>query len=274
VEGLIAVADDDGQRSVIRLVSPADGCAETVFQGDLVVRRVALEPAGRGVLFHGVGRSDRADLGTWRLVPGSGAAAVQILRPLSASDPIVRAIGRIWSTELRASHDGTQLAVQSCGASKCRTRVADLQTGAVRGLDDPEQSDLIGIDGTRAVTFNACTGLPCRLVATELDTGRQVVLAEAATSAATTMVDGRLVVAVTLAEHGAIGSMVIDAATGRSWPLATPAPGMTFLQFGGSATAGVEVPPGWVGAAGDARTGPLAIDPTQALSTPTTEESR
>jgi hypothetical protein len=260
VDGRIAVATDDGLRSLVQLVSPAEGCMRTVLRTGMVVRQAVPEPAGAGILFHGLRRSDRADMGVWRVVPGTDQAPVQVLAPLPASDPAVGRIGRVWSTELVESADGGQLAVQSCGADACRTRLLDLASGGVRRLDDAGQGQLVGFDRHLAVTFRAGTGLPCELIATDLATGHQAVLAAEAVGAATTVVDGRLVVAAQIVADGAESLVGIDAASARTWSLAGRPDGISLLPSGGASSAGAEVVPGRVAAiraTGDA----VEIDP-------------
>jgi hypothetical protein len=47
-------------------------------------------------------------------------------------------------------------------------------------LDSPELGTIVGLDGDRAVTYEACRGLPCPIVSTDLRTGDRRLLAEAA----------------------------------------------------------------------------------------------
>ena len=47
-------------------------------------------------------------------------------------------------------------------------------------LDSPELGQIVGLDGDLAVTYEACRGLPCPIVSTDLWTGERRVLAPAA----------------------------------------------------------------------------------------------
>jgi len=88
--------------------------------------------------------------------------------------------GRTFSTEFTWDVAGDRLAVQSCGELSCRIRVISPRGGPVVTLDSPDLGTLVGLDGDRAVTYQACRGLPCPIVSTDLRTGDRRLLADAA----------------------------------------------------------------------------------------------
>ena len=62
----------------------------------------------------------------------------------------------------------------------CRIRVIAPGGGPTVTLDSPELGQIVGLDGDLAVTYEACRGLPCPIVSTDLRTGDRRVLAPAA----------------------------------------------------------------------------------------------
>ncbi len=272
VDGWVVVAADDGQESTIALISPRAGCAATVHRDRQVVRQAILQPGTGKILFHSVGRSDRADLGVHITHPGSGRAPAQILPPLAATDPALAGVGRIWSTRLQLAHGAAQLAVQHCGEQACRTRLLDLGSGRSGWLPGNAHGLIAGLDSQTVVMFDACPGLPCPLVATALDGGGDRLLSAAAHSAQTVVVGERLVVVVVEEEHGGRKLMAIDAADGRRHRLAVDPSAMAVLPSLAS-TAGLEPRPGWIAALDERDGRPLGLDLTSLLAT-ATEVSR
>ncbi len=118
-------------------------------------------------------RSSRRDLGVW-LRPLDGALpARRVLEPLPSDDRF----GRTFSTEFTWDLSGSALAVQACGATACRTRVLPTDGDPVITLDEPDLGPLVGLDEDRLVSYQACRGLPCPIVATDLATGERTMLA-------------------------------------------------------------------------------------------------
>jgi hypothetical protein len=255
VGGQIVVASDDGTRSEVRLVAPGRQCAELVHASSDVVRQAIVAPTGEALLFHAVGRVDRTDRGVWHLPFGNGASARLLLPPLDPGGPVLAAIGRVWTTELRASHDGELLAVESCGEVACRTRLAPIggrrQSPRVTEVAGP----VVGLDGQLLVRLDPCDGQGCVLVATALTSGRDRPLAQGISSATTLVVDGRLLAVGTRSTGPAL--VVVDPATGRTWTAAGasddgrpsgPSAALRLLPWGGAADAGSEVSRGAVAA--------------------------
>lgn len=280
IEGLIAVASDDGSRSEIHVVAPASGCANLVHTSADVVRQAIVAPDGSGVLFHAVGRNDRLDQGIWRSAL-DGSQAVPVLPPLTPADPFLADVGLVWSTELRTDSDGAWLAAESCGAEVCRTRIAGL--GSERA---PEPRALpgriVGLDRRSAITMRSCDGPVCALFSTELASGQERRLVDFATSATTVVVGGRLHAAA-IVEHGPPSLVLVDPTSGSQRWTGALGPGMVdassleptlqLLPEGGTAAAGAEVPPGWVPAT-TAAGGLVALDAARIGAAPAGESSR
>jgi hypothetical protein len=173
---IVLVGSDDGSVSRLQAVDVAAGCGWTVAEESAVVRRATVDPAGKLVYEARVDRASRSDLGVWsRPLDGPGPAR-SVLPPLAIDDRF----GRTFSTEFTWSADGQALAVESCGEVACRTRIVGSDTQPTRELAEPDLGPLAGFDGDRIVTYGACRGLPCPIVATDLASGARQVLADAA----------------------------------------------------------------------------------------------
>jgi hypothetical protein len=192
VDGIVAVAADDGTRSTVTLVDLARGCATDVGSTTEVIRAVTLTPDGSAVLEARVDRARRADLGVARRAVARPHAAALWLDPL----PPDARFGTTWATSFMWALDGRRLAIQTCGERACRTRIVDAATAqVVRSVTDPELADAVGLTADALVVHAACGGLPCPIVAVPVAGGRPVTLAAAAGQAALTRDDdGRAVV--------------------------------------------------------------------------------
>jgi hypothetical protein len=174
--GVVLVGSDDGGSSRIQAIDPARGCTWPVAEERDVVRRATVDPAGVFIYEMRVDRASRADLGIWRLPIDGTAAARQVLGP----PPPDGRFGRTFATEFSWDITGDRLAVQSCGVHACRIRVITPSGGPTVTLDSPDLGQIVGLDGDLAVTYEACRGLPCPIVSTDLRTGDRRVLAPAA----------------------------------------------------------------------------------------------
>ncbi len=190
VGGRILVGNDDGQRSIVRLLDVAGYCAAVVHEGRDVTRRAILEPSGRGMVEFRLDRSSRADRGIWSR-PFDGSRPRRLLDPLA---PNAR-IGRVFATELSWSSDGKRLIVNSCGESFCLARIFDRSTAQVTTIDDPRIGEVIGLVGDDLVAYGGCPTLPCEVVAMDLRTGGVRDVASLAGLATTSVANGRAVVA-------------------------------------------------------------------------------
>jgi hypothetical protein len=195
-----------------------------------------------------VDRGDRADLGVWRRPRDGSARPERVLPPIEPDERF----GPTYLTELSWSVDGSRLVVQSCGQLACRSRVLDVATGDVVTVDDPDLGDAIGVAGDDLVTYLACRGLPCPIVAIELDGGARTVVTEAAGFAALVESDeGTRVVH----EPGDAldGSLRVADATGRDLGRFDGDPGLRLVPGPMRAGAGVDAPAGWLSLAPDGR---------------------
>lgn len=240
VGGLVVIVADDGSRSTVRLISAASGCGVVIHETDAVVRTAILDRHDGSVLAHLVERGTRTDLGTWRLVPqaGRGSEPSRVAPPLETT----AGVGTVWATVLRLDANGSNLAVQSCADLGCLTRVFDLRPGAagtpvlIRG---PEEGPLLGFAGSRLVTWGACPGYPCPVLAWDLATGRSRVLLSGASAAGLTANGRRLVGVIT--DTSGSHLVEVDPASGRSIRLRGLARGVAPLATGPAGTIGLEV---------------------------------
>ena len=258
VGGLVLVGADDGRASVLTLIDVARACRRTVTSTPNVIRAAAITPDGTAILEFRLERATRRELGVLRRPVSGSGAAVAILGPIR---PDAR-FGPTWTTTLTASAEGRQVAVQSCGAVACRTRVVDLSTGTVRAFADPSDGDVVGLAGGHLVMHEACGGLPCPLVSADLATGRRVTLHEAAGQATVALgpggrpvvvheigVDGGPLRVVGLDGRGAtplpadrLGRRLVGGA-GRAGSAAETGPGLVVLAPGGRMPVDGPLPP-------------------------------
>lgn len=173
---IVLVGSDDGITSRAQAIDVARGCAWPVAEEHDVIRRATIDPAGKFIYEMRVDRSSRADLGIWQRPIDGTAAARQILGP----PPPDGRFGRTFSTEFSWDLAGDRLAIQSCAEVACRFRFIAPGGGPSATLDRPDLGQIVGLDGDVAVTYEACRGLPCPIVSTDLRTGDRRVLAPAA----------------------------------------------------------------------------------------------
>lgn len=159
-DGRVLVGTDDGRRSSLRLLDPWADCARAVGGSGSVIRRATVTPDRRAILEMRVSRVHRADLGVFRR-----SLVVDRERRILPPIPPDRRFGPTWSTEFTWSLDGRHVAVQSCGAEACRTRVMDATGGDRWAIGDPDHGDLIGFAGDRLLLYAACGGFPCPILA-------------------------------------------------------------------------------------------------------------
>ncbi len=174
--GIVLVGSDDGATSRVQAIDVARGCAWPVTDERDVIRRATIDPAATFIYEMRVDRASRADLGIWRRAVDGTEAARQILGP----PPSDGRFGRTFSTEFSWDVAGDRLTVQSCAEIACRTRIIAPLGGPTVTLDYPDLGQLVGLDGDLAVTYEACRGLPCPIVATDIWTRDRRVLAPAA----------------------------------------------------------------------------------------------
>jgi hypothetical protein len=263
--GLIVVTADDGSRSTVRVLSAAAGCGIVIHETGAVVRIAILDHRDHSVLAHLVDRATRADLGTWRLAiaPAGATEARLVAPPLGDLAPTV---GTVWGTGLLLDAQGSHLAVQSCTDLGCLSRIFDLRhpAGAPLVIKSAAEGPMLGFAGGSLVTWAACPGYPCAILAWDPATSHSRTLLSAASAAAMTA-DGRRLVAI---QADAAGSRAIelDPSSGRLSRLRGLAPGLRPLASGASATIGLEVAVNEVaiGTPGTADSDPQALNPDAA----------
>jgi hypothetical protein len=147
----------------------------------------------------------------------------------------------VWGTGLLLDAQGTRLAVQSCADLGCLTRVFDLRHSASVALviQGVAEGPMLGFAGGTLVTWAACPGYPCAILAWDPATSQSRTLLSAASAAAMTA-DGRRLVAL---DADAAGSRAIelDPSSGRLSRLRGLAAGLRPLATGANATVGLEV---------------------------------
>jgi hypothetical protein len=246
---VLLIASDDGTTSRLEALDVGSDCSWSIAEEHSVIRRATIDPAGSGIYEARVDRATRADLGVWlRRIDGRFPAR-RILAPL---DPDPR-FGRTFSTELAWDLAGERLAVQSCGEVACRTRSVARLGGPTRMLDAPDLGPVVGLDGDSLVTYEACRGLPCPIVSTDLATGERRVLASAAGLAVlvSTASGPRLVHEAVLGTGRALRS--VDLGTGDATDAGPIPDGLGLLASPDRAAAATRTPRGWVVLVADGR---------------------
>jgi hypothetical protein len=252
VEGMVAVASDDGHGSTVELLRDA-ACRVVVSRPTDVVRALALGPGGRRLALHVVDRTTRDDLGVRILDVATGRLLTTVQPP--TSDRLGRAgLERPWRTVLLWDRAGERLAVASCEPRGCLTRVAAVASGRVVA-EAADAADPVMLERDHLVAWDRCSAVPCSVLAVDLAAGRRSVVASGIVAARPV---GPGVLAMTTARRGGtvtIADLRRETATG----VTLHGPGGRTLMAGGIRGSGdVEVPDGWI---------PLAaedLDPTGA----------
>lgn len=174
--GAVVYTQVTGGKSEVRVIDVATGCDMVIARPRGIVRSALLAPDGRAVYVHSV-TGDRRDMGVSRHSLGWRRSHA-VVPPLSDD----ARFGPTFGTQLALSADGATLAVQSCAAFLCRTRLADLDSGAISTYDEGHGA-LVGVTGSKLITFGLCPGLPCSVIATDRTTGEATVVADEAWSA-------------------------------------------------------------------------------------------
>lgn len=246
---IVLVAADDGVVSRLEAVDVALECSWAVADEGDVVRRATIDSAHGTIYEMRVDRATRADLGIWARPLDGSLPAVLVLKPIDPDDRF----GRTWTTEFAWDVYGRTLAVQSCGAAACRTRVIDPAGGPPRLLAEPDLGTMIGHDGDLLVTYAACPGFPCPILAVDLRTGTRQILAEAgAVAVVIPTADGPRVVHEVLTTAGiALRAIALDGSAASD--LGGIPDGARLVATTHAAGASTRVPPGWVTLSPDGR---------------------
>ena len=236
---LVVVGADDGARSTLRAFDGADPCDWLLAQERDIIRRATIDPLGNDVYEFRVDRLSRADLGVWRRRL-SGGAAVQVVPALPTDDRY----GPTFSTELSWSEGGDQLAVQSCGLSHCRTRLLDVASGGIRSMFGEDQGPLLGVTRGKLIGYGACRGLPCPVRSTDLASGMDVTLVEAAGVAGLVATEAGPAVAYETGT-GSAELAAVDVISGVSRPVATVPRDLRLATTWDSSATRERLPAGW-----------------------------
>jgi hypothetical protein len=271
---LVLAGADDGNVSTVRVIDASAGCASLIARESSVIRRAVIDPAGASVYEFRVDRATRADLGVWRR-PLSGGDAERILDPLPADERF----GPTFSTELGWSLEGDRLAVQQCGYTNCRTRLLDPQSNWVSSIARPELGELVGVADGRVIAYAACHGLPCPILSVEASTGQTALVAEAAGLAQLVPTErGPRVIH----EDGPDRDRHLrstDIAGGSAVTIPAPAGELRLVPSSARASAGTQLPAGWVVLATDGRRAggsgrPVLLRLADGLTVPLAEVTR
>ena len=246
---VVLIGSDNGSDSRLQAVDVTAGCAWAVASETDVIRRATIDPSGKLVYEARVDRTSRADLGVWTRALDGATPARRILDPLEADDRF----GRTFSTEFAWSTDGQELAVQSCGEVACRTRVVDQTGRSVRSIAEPDLGTMVGLDGDRLVSYAACPGFPCPIVAVDLRTGSRQVLADAgAVAVIISTPDGTRLVHESFDGAGlALRSVALDGSSAAE--LGPLSDGLRLLPTPDRVEAATRLPSGWALLATDGR---------------------
>lgn len=178
---LVIYGRDDGRASEIRVVRLSDGCDERVATSVDVARGATISPRGETLFVHLVDRRTRTDMGVWRRALHGTGQAQRVLAGLA--DPADGRFGRTFGTFFTWSDTGRTLAVQSCGAIECRTRLLDPSSGRWTLDASPDQGELIGLTDTERYGYAACHGLPCPVLGIRPSDERRTIVASAGVAA-------------------------------------------------------------------------------------------
>lgn len=255
----ILVGSDDGVRSRLRLLDVPNDCFVDVGDDDDVIRRATIAADGARLYEMRVDRLTRADLGIWLRSLAGDTEPVQVLPPISDDERF----GRTFSTELSWSLDGSRLVVQSCGELACRTRVVDPASGSVAALDQPGFGTLVGVEGDTLVSYAACRGLPCPIVAVDLEQGSVTTVTDAAVSAVLVATASGPRIVHEQFRGAAVGLRATTLDGSSALELGTLEADLRLVPSAGMAGAATIVPQGWVTLAPDGRL--PAADPVTRL---------
>lgn len=239
---VVLVGSDDGTRSRLDVLDVAGTCSSAVADESAVIRRGTIDPAGETIYEMRVDRVTRADLGIWARPLDASLPAVRVLEPIGADERF----GRTYTTEFAWDLSGRRLAVQSCAETACRTRIIDPAGSSPRIVAQPDLGTLVGLEGEVLVSYAACPGLPCPIIAVDLETGARDVLADAGGVAVVlATADGPRLVHEVVGESGIeLRSVSIDGSSATDLGQLTD--GLRLHASASVAEAATRVPDGWV----------------------------
>jgi hypothetical protein len=239
---IVLVGTDDGTTSRLEAVDVVAQCSWSVDQDAAVIRRGTIDPGGETIFEMRVDRTTRTDLGIWARPLSGRLPAVRVIEPISADERF----GPTWTTEFAWDLSARSLAIQSCGEAACRTQVVDPAGGMLRAVAEPDLGTMVGLDGDTLVTYAACPGLPCPIIATDLVTGTRAVLADAGAAAvAITTPDGPRLVHEVIGDSGVtLRSVAFDGSSATDLGRLPDGPRLIPSTRASGAT--TRVPSGWI----------------------------
>jgi hypothetical protein len=164
--------------SEVHAVDLAGGCDMRLVRLAGVARGALLDAGASNLYVHSVDAATRADGGVTRVALPTGEATT-VVPPFIAGEEF----GPVFATGLLWSSDGAALAVQSCGALACATRLLDVASGAVTAYGVPH-GELIGVSGEWLYALAFGDARPVPLLAIERAGGAVQVVATAVDEAA------------------------------------------------------------------------------------------
>jgi hypothetical protein len=172
------------RHSEIRAIDLDTGCDVHLARIAGVARAAVLDPDGTTLYVHAVDARSRRDLGVSRIDLASGAAT----DALPAFEP-PDGFGPVFATSLSSATDGAALAVQSCGAAACQTRVLDVASGDVSEYRTAHGA-LVGLTAQALIAFAAGHERPAALLSIDRATGAGDAIAADVYDAELANVDG------------------------------------------------------------------------------------
>jgi len=166
-----------GKGSEVRAIDLETGCDLRLAQVAGIARAAVMTADGSAVYVHQVDPRSRRDLGVSRVDLPSGETR-QVMPPFNAG----AAFGPVYATSLSWNFSGTKLAVQSCGAGECHTRLLDPSSGTITEHRQGHGA-LVVVTATELIAFAAGHVRPAQLIAISIADSGVRVLAEQAFSA-------------------------------------------------------------------------------------------
>lgn len=146
-----------GGESTIAVLDAARDCLETTVSVPGIVFTATIDPAGDFIYHDMVDAEDRAERGIWRHALDGSIPATRVLPGIRAEDPIAP----VWVNTFAWSPTG-DLAIQSCGAFECMTRIVDPRTGSVRFDRSAGQGAMVALDASGPLVLDGdCRIEPC-----------------------------------------------------------------------------------------------------------------
>lgn len=157
--------------SDVRAVDLESGCDTRLARLSGIARGAVLDQAASGLYVHFVDAATRADAGVLHVDLATGTATPVLSPFIPAAE-----FGPVFATQLAWSLDGATLAVQSCGAIGCQTRLLDAATGAVEDVSTIHGA-LVGVTDDQVYAFEAGHDRPATLLAYQRGGGEMSVVA-------------------------------------------------------------------------------------------------